>query len=73
MLIALHIFESYCTNYFNTNTYIMGKKNILGNNSYTLHKNKDGWGTDPGDGKEIGEILRAMGEMIATIIGAKKQ
>ena len=51
----------------------MGKKNILGNNSYTLHKNKDGWGTDPGDGKEIGEILRAMGEMIATIIGAKKK
>ena len=71
MLIALHIFESYYTNYFNTN--IMGKKNILGNNSYTFHKDKDGWGTDPEDGKLIGDILRGIGDMIATILGAKKK
>ena len=47
-------------------------KDILGKTP-NFHKDKDGWGTDPGDGKEIGEILRAMGEMIATIIGAKKK
>lgn len=31
------------------------------------------WGTDEHDGKNIAEILRGIGEMVAIIIGAKKR
>lgn len=55
------------------NTYIMGSKNSFGKNMNPLHKDKDGWGTDPEDGKVIGDILRGIGDMVATILGAKKK
>ena len=43
-------------------------------NSHGLHRNADGsWGTDEHDGKNIGEILRGIGEMVAIISGAKKR
>ena len=48
-------------------------KDILGNKSKSLHKDKDGWGTDPGDGKIIGDILRGIGDMVFTILSAKKK
>ena len=47
-------------------------KDILGKTPH-FHKDKDGWGTDPEDGKIIGDILRGLGDMISTIIGAKKK
>lgn len=51
----------------------MGSKNSFGKNMNPFHKDKDGWGTDPEDGKIIGDILRGLGDMISTIIGAKKK
>ena len=51
----------------------MENKNIFGKNSNAFHKDKDGWGTDPEDGKLIGDILRGIGDMIATILGAQKK
>lgn len=58
----------------------MGSKNSFGKNTNPfgknmnpLHKDKDGWGTDPEDGQIIGDILRGIGDMVATILGAKKK
>ena len=57
----------------------MGSKNSFGKNtnpfgkSMNFHKDKDGWGTDPEDGQLIGDILRGIGDMVATILGAKKK
>ena len=51
----------------------MGNKNIFGKNMNPLHKDKDGWGTDPDDGKIIKDILVGIGDMVATILGAKKK
>ena len=47
-------------------------KDILGKTP-NFHKDKDGWGTDPEDGQIIGDILRGIGDMVATILGAKKK
>ena len=47
--------------------------NPFGKNMNHFHKDKDGWGTDPEDGQIIGDILRGIGDMVATIIGAKKK
>ena len=51
----------------------MGSKNSFGKNMNPFHKDKDDWGTDPEDGKVIGDFLRGIGDMVATILGAKKK
>ena len=51
----------------------MGNKNIFGKNMNPFHNDKDGWGTDPEDGQIIKDILIGIGEMVATILGAKKK
>ena len=48
----------------------------LSNNLRDLHKNKDGWGTDPHDAdilNALTTVITAIGSIVSTVIGSKKK